>query len=195
MKMEEAVVQLKQSPAWYAVYTKHQHEKTAKDYLAGHGIEVLLPLYRTVRRWTDRNKIVFLPLFPCYLFVRTSLERKTDILKTPGVFSLVESGGHACEIPDSEIDAIVRATNSATRVEPHPYMKTGDRVRIRHGALAGIEGILTRFKGQFRIVLNMNILQKAMAVEVDLATVERVPDDRDRGSNSHRLMPRGQSAS
>lgn len=176
MHTAEGIAQARQSPAWYAIYTKHQHERSAKEYLAGNGIEVLLPMYKTVRRWKDRNKIIFLPLFPCYLFALTNLERKVDILKAPGVFSLVESGGRACEIPAEEIEAILKVANSTARIEPHPYLKSGDRVRIRHGVLAGIEGILTRFKSQFRVVLNLHLLQKAVAVEVDLATVERISD-------------------
>lgn len=173
-RRQEADACTEQARPWYAVYTKHQHEKAAKEYLSGNGIDVLLPLYRTVRRSKERSKVVDLPLFPCYVFIRTSLERRLDILKAPGVFSIVESGGRASEIAANEIDAIVQVTTSSTHVEPHPYLKAGDRVRVRYGALSGIEGILVRFKSQFRVVLNLNLLQKAIAVEVDLATIERV---------------------
>jgi transcription antitermination factor NusG len=152
------------------------------------GIEVLLPVYRTIRRWQDRNKVVDLPLFPCYLFVQTLLERKVEILKAPGVFSLVESGGRACEIEDGEIKSIIKATANPSQVTPHPYLKSGDRVRIRHGALAGIEGILTRFKNQFRVVLNLHLLNKAIAVEVDISTVERVGEGKSLAALSDSLM-------
>jgi transcription elongation factor/antiterminator RfaH len=173
--MAEAGAPVESSCAWYAIYTKHQHEKTARDILARKNFEVLLPLYRSIHRWKDRNKVVDLPLFPCYVFIRANLERKVEILKTAGVFWLVESGGHACAIPDHEIEAVLRITGSESRVEPHPYLRTGDRVRIQRGALAGIEGILTRFKSQYRVVLSMELLRKAIAVEVDLSTVERLP--------------------
>jgi transcription elongation factor/antiterminator RfaH len=177
-----------QSPAWYAVYTKHQHEKTAKEYLASQGIEVLLPVYRTIRRWQDRNKVVDLPLFPCYLFVQTNLQRKVEILKAPGVFSMVESGGRACEIEDAEIESIIKATANPSQVTPHPYLKSGDRVRIQYGALAGIEGILTRFKNQFRVVMNLRLLNKAIAVEVDISTVERVGEGKSIAAPSDSLI-------
>src|ERR1700737_4325126 len=110
MKAVETSTPDEASSVWYAIYTKHQHEKKIEDLLLRKNFEVLLPLYRGVHRWKDRNKIVFLPLFPCYLFVRTNLERKMDILKTPGVFWLVESGGHACSIPHHEFGGGRRGT-------------------------------------------------------------------------------------
>src|SRR5271169_1174246 len=94
--------------AWYAIYTKHQHEKTATELLRRKDFQVLLPLYSTVRRWKDRNKTVVLPLFPCYLFVRSNLSRKLDILQTPGVFWVVERAGRAFPVPEAEIEAVKR---------------------------------------------------------------------------------------
>ncbi len=108
-----------QEEAWYAIYAKHQHEKSAAELLDRKGFEILLPLYRSVRRWNDRNRTAFLPLFPSYLFVRTDLCRKVDILRTPGVFWLVESGGCACPIPESEIKAINKNIQSPERIAPH----------------------------------------------------------------------------
>jgi transcription antitermination factor NusG len=158
--------------AWYAIYVKHQHEKKAADLLARKGFEILLPIYRSVRRWKDRNKTIFLPLFPCYLFVRTDLSRKIDILRTAGVFQLVESGGCACPIPECDIEAIKRVVHSPAQIAPHPFLRNGERVRVRHGPLEGVEGILTRFKNQHRVVMTVEPLQKAFAVEIDLAAVE-----------------------
>jgi len=159
---------------WYAVYTKHQHEKTASDVLAGKGFEVFLPLFRTEHRWKDRTKVISLPLFPCYVFLRTSSDRKLEILRTPGVFWLVESAGRPCAIPDSEIEAVRRIMQSSAKVEPHPYLKCGDYVRVREGPLAGIEGVLTRVRNRCRVVLSVELLQKAIAVEVDFSAVERI---------------------
>jgi transcription antitermination factor NusG len=158
--------------AWYAIYAKHQHEKSAADLLTRKGFEILLPLYRSLRRWKDRDKSVLSPLFPSYLFVRTDLSRKVDILRTPGVFWLVESGGCACHIPDADIEAINKIVQTPDRIAPHPYLKSGEWVRVRHGSLEGLEGILTRFKNQYRVVLTVEPLQKAVAVEVDLSSIE-----------------------
>ena len=179
--------------AWYAIYTKHQHEKAATDLLRRKDFKVLLPLYSSVRRWKDRDKAVVLPLFPCYVFVRTDLGRKLDILQTPGVFWMVERGGRAFPIPEEEIEAVKRIVESPARVGPHPYLKAGDRVRIRSGALAGIEGILTRAKSQFRIVLAVELLQQSIAMEIDLSAVE--PVRAGRPANSAAISPADSSES
>jgi len=161
-------------PPWHAVYTKHQHEKKASAQLAGKGFEVFLPLYSAEHRWKDRKKVVSLPLFSCYLFVRTNLDRKLEILQTPGVFWLVESGGYPCAVPDSEIEAIRKITQSPVKFEPHSYLRRGDYVRIREGSLAGIEGVLKQVRNRYRVVLSVDLLQKALAVEVDYSAIERI---------------------
>jgi transcription antitermination factor NusG len=180
---------------WCAVYTKHQHEKTASELLARKGFEVFLPLYRAARRWKDRTKIVSLPVFPCYLFLRTSFDRKSEILQTPGVFWLVESGGRTCAVPDSEVEALRRITESSAKIEPHPYLRCGDYVRVREGALAGIEGALIQVRNRYRVVVSVDLLQKAVTVEVDFSVLERIeprggnrPAAR-RGTQTHCLAP------
>lgn len=157
---------------WLAAYAKHQHEKRAAELLARKGMEVFLPLYREVRQWKDRQVPVFLPLFPCYLFVRANLEQKLDILKTPGIFFLVENEGRACAIPEPEITAVQKLVQNFHSVRPHPFLKTGDHVRISRGALSGVEGILIRVKNQHRVVISVNSLQKSLSVEVDLSVLE-----------------------
>jgi len=138
------------SRAWYVVYTRHQHEKVIAQILASKGFETLLPLCQTVRRWKDRTKSLSLPLFPCYVFLQGGIERRLDILTTPGIHALVSNAGTPIAVPASEIDAIRRAVESGAPVEPHPYLKCGEWVRVTSGSLEGIEGILVRKKSGYR---------------------------------------------
>ena len=160
--------------AWYAIYTRHQHEKTVARILTDKGFETLLPLYSTVRSWKDRTKLLFLPLFPCYVFLKGGLERRLDIVRTPGIHALVSTAGRPATIPADEIEAIRRAVESSVCVEPHPFLKCGEWVRVKCGPLAGIEGILVRKKNLYRLVLSVEMLGKAAAVEVDASLVERL---------------------
>ena len=167
---------------WYAAYTKHQHEKSAASLLEKKGFEILLPLYRTVHRWKDRMQPVALPVFPCYVFIRANLERKLAILQTPGIFWLLGNSGNAAVVPDADIEAIRKITTSPAVYEAHPYLKSGDRVRVISGAIAGVEGVLTRVKNRYRVVLSVDLLQQALAVEVDIATVERIAPAKQEGA-------------
>jgi transcription antitermination factor NusG len=157
--------------AWNAIYTRHQHEKSVTENLARIGVEVFLPTYNVIRRWTDRKKCLSLPLFPCYVFLRTSLAR-WKILATPGVHSFVTFGNQPASVPDVELDAIRKAVESSLRVEPHPFLHSGDWVRVKSGPLEGIEGILVRKKGCHRLVLSLQLLGKSMAVEVDAFSIQ-----------------------
>ena len=160
---------------WYAVCTRHQHEKTAARILEHKEFEVFLPLYKARRRWQDRVKEISVPLFPGYLFVRDGLERWLPILTTPGVCNIVSCGGRPAAIPCSEIEAVRRIVESTLRVEPHPFLKSGDWVRVKYGPIAGVEGILLRKKNIARLVLSVEMLGKSAAVEVDATHVEHIP--------------------
>jgi transcription antitermination factor NusG len=157
---------------WWAVYTRHQHEKSVVENLSANDIETFLPVYKVVRQWKDRRKQISLPLFPCYVFVCGSCERRTQVLSAPGVFSIVSVAGRPAPIPAAQIDAIRRAVGSSLHVEPHPFLHCGDWVRIKSGPLMDVEGVLIRKKGSYRLILSAELLQKSMAVEVDAFSVE-----------------------
>lgn len=159
---------------WYAVCTRHQHEKSAAQILEYKQFEVFLPLYRARRRWQDRVKELSIPLFPGYLFVSEEPERMLAILTTPGVSSIVSYAGRPAAVPVSEIEDVRRIVQSALRVEPHPFLKCGDWVRVKYGPIAGVEGILLRKKNIARLVLSVEMLGKSAAVEVDATHVERI---------------------
>ncbi|MGC1484119.1 MAG: UpxY family transcription antiterminator [Candidatus Acidiferrum sp.] len=160
--------------SWYALYTRHQHEKMVDQVLTHKGFSTFLPLYATTHNWKDRTKALTLPLFPCYVFLKGGIERRLQILTTPGIYGLVSSGGQPAAIPDFEIEAIRRVVESGTRVEAHPYLKCGNWVRVKSGPLTGIEGILVRKKNMFRLVLSVEILGTGAAIEVAAFQVEPV---------------------
>jgi transcription antitermination factor NusG len=159
---------------WWALYTRHQHEKVVAEMLELKGLEVFLPLYESLRRWKDRKKLLTLPLFPCYVFVRGSFNRRLQMLTTPGVHMILSHGENAAAIPDQEIEAIRRSVEGSYRVEPHPFLKCGERVRVTRGSLEGVEGILVRKKSLYRLVLSVNMLAQSVAVEIDASDVEPV---------------------
>ena len=135
------------------------------------GFEVFLPLYESTRRWKDRRMVLSLPLFPCYLFVRGDLDRRLQVVTTPGIHMILCRGENVAVIPDQEIEAIQRAVDGP-RVEPHPFLKCGTRVRVIRGSLEGVEGILTRKKNLYRLVLSVDMLAQSVSVEVHADDVE-----------------------
>ncbi len=159
---------------WSAIYTRHQHEKTVAEMLTMKGFEVFLPLYDSVRRWKDRRKLLRMPLFPCYVFVRGAIARRLPVLTTPGVHMLLCEGDKVATIPEQEIQTIRRVVEGDFRVEPHPFLRCGERVRVIRGALAGVEGILARKKNMLRLVLSVSMLSQSAAVEVYAGDVEPV---------------------
>jgi transcription antitermination factor NusG len=170
----EVSVTSRETTPWWALYTRHQCEKMVAETLTCKRFEVFLPLYASIRRWTDRQKTLFLPIFPGYVFVRGGLDRRLEIVMTPGVQTILFYGEQVAAIPESEIHNIRRMVEGPYRVEPHPYLQCGERVRITRGSLKGIEGVLVRKKNLYRIVLSMDLLHQSVAVEIDASDVEPV---------------------
>jgi transcription antitermination factor NusG len=174
MPIDSHAREVDDSCAWYVLYTRHQHEKTVAQILTSKGFEILLPLYSTVRQWKDRTKLISLPLFPCYVFLKGGLERQLAVMTTPGVHAIVSTAGQPTPIPRSEIEAIRRVVEGGAHVEPHPFLTCGEWVRVKCGPLMGIQGILVRKKNLYRLVLSVEILGKAASVEIDALLVERL---------------------
>ena len=163
-----------QSVRWYAVYTRSRHEKRVSETFAAKSIEHLLPVYESMRRWNDRKAIVRQPLFPGYIFVRICPAERMKVVSVPGVVDLVGKQGCPTPIADHEITSLQTCLTAQKKMEPHPYLVTGRQVRIKSGLLAETEGILVRKRGQFRLVICVNLINRSVAVEVDAEDVEPI---------------------
>jgi transcription antitermination factor NusG len=153
-------------PSWYALTVKPRHEKVAAQNLRQRGLEDFLPLHRVRRSWSDRVQAIDLPLFPGYFFCRFTFQDRLHALNTPGVRSIV-GFGNDMPLEDSEIQAVQALVASGMPVSPWPYLQVGEKVRIERGSLEGVCGTLVREKSSWRIVVNVELLQRSVAIEVD----------------------------
>ena len=160
------------SPHWLAIYTSARHEKHVAEQLSDRQFETFLPLYRAVHVWKNRSKVTLdLPLFPCYLFVRSRTEERGKVLSVPGVLSIVGSKQEPWSVADTEIQAL-RSGLQQRNVVPHSYLAVGDRARITNGPFAGMEGVLLRQTNGLRVVLSLTNIMRSFSVEVDATDLE-----------------------
>jgi transcription antitermination factor NusG len=159
---------------WHAIYTSSRHEKVVAGQLEERGIESFLPLYRSLRRWRDRSKMVELALFPSYVFVRIGAHQRLRVLQAPGVVKLVSFNGEPAILPELEINALRNGLENQLYAEPHPYLRVGKKVRVVRGPMAGAEGILSRKKDRQRVVISVDVLMRSIAVEVEGADLEAI---------------------
>ena len=154
---------------WYALQTRPRHEKVVKYSLESAGIETFLPLCPQVRTWSDRRKVVEFPLFPGYIFARTtwSMQARVRAFQTNGVIAFVGPRKEATPIPEEQIDAVRSLVASQAECRPHPYLTVGQRVRIRNGALQGLEGILVRVAGDHSLVVSVDLIHRSVAFRLD----------------------------
>lgn len=161
---------------WFAIHTYARHEKRVAGELVHKGFEVYLPLIARRHQWSDRQKVVELPLFPCYTFTRVkpSGEARVKILQTTGVISLVGASGQGEAIPDTEIENVKILLRNKVQLDPYHFLKVGQRVRVRGGSLDGLEGILIRRNGHRRLVISVETLERSMSISIEGLDVERI---------------------
>lgn len=154
--------------AWYGVRTKSNFERVAAQVLQSKTYATYAPVYRTRRRRSDRVVEIERPLFPGYVFCRLNpTERILPVLTSPGVVSLVGFGKQPAPIPDFEIEAVKKLLASGVGIEPYPFARVGQRVRVTHGSLSGLEGILVKKRNEWRMVISVTLLQRSISMEID----------------------------
>ena len=159
---------------WFAIQVRPRYEKTAGDILRNKGYEEFVPLYKEKRQWSDRIKIVTVPLFAGYIFCRFNASAHAPIVTTPGVVRIIGSGKELLPIEEGEVEAIQAVIRCGYKAHPHAYTKIGDKVRITEGPLSGIEGVLVGYKNGSRLVLSVNLVQSSIAVEIQSRDVSVV---------------------
>lgn len=161
---------------WYALQTRSRHEKIVVQRLQERGVTTYLPLLTEVHRWSDRKKSVQLPLFSSYVFARFVPNRadRLRVLRVEGVVGLIGARGEGAPIPDAQIDAVQALMKGSVPWSCYPFLEIGQRVRIRSGALQGVEGILVARNGDRTLVISVDAIQRSLAVRVEGYDVEAV---------------------
>jgi transcriptional antiterminator NusG len=159
---------------WYALQLRTRWERSTANLLSGKGYQTFFPTYKTLKRGSGGSDEVRKPLFPGYLFCRFNVSDRLPVLITPGVISVVGTGRTPIPVEDSELEAIQKMVSTGLQVEPWPYLEVGQMVRIQDGALGGVEGVLTSFKGSRRIVVSISLLRRSVALEIDRSVVSPV---------------------
>jgi transcription antitermination factor NusG len=162
---------------WYAVHVKSRHEFKVLERLTSAGIDAFLPVVERLNRWKDRKKLVSFPLFPGYLFVhiRKIYDTMLAVLKTPGVVRFIGIiPGEPEPVPEEQIISLKKLVENKESIDPYPYLKEGQRVRIKKGPLAGAYGILVKKAEQHIFVLSVDILCQGVSIKIDASDVERV---------------------
>lgn len=160
------------SNRWYALYVRSRHEKVVESGLRGKGYVAFSPFYRTKRKRVDRIAEIDVPLFPGYVFCHFDANKRLPILMTPGIVGLVGPSNRPEPVDETEIASIRTIALSGRPVQPWPFLKSGQRVRLQAGPLAGAQGIFLRVKDAWHLVVSVTLLQRSVSVTIETESVE-----------------------
>ena len=159
---------------WYALFVRSRHEKTVENSLRSKRYSVFSPSYRTKRKRVDRIAEIEVPLFPGYVFCQFDPNKRLPILMTPGVVGVVGRGNRPEPVDDTEIDSIRTVALAGRSVQPWPFLKLGQRIRMQSGPLTGVEGIFLRVQDKDHLVVSVTLLQRAVSVVIERDSVAPV---------------------
>ena len=156
---------------WYALYVRSRREKTVENSLRVKGYGVFSPSYRTKRKRVDRIAEIEVALFPGYVFCQFDTNKRLPILMTSGVVGVVGRGNRAEPVDYTEITSIRTVAPAGRPVQPWPFLRIGQRIRLQAGPLAGAEGIFLRVKDEWHLVVSITLLKRAVSVIIEKEAV------------------------
>lgn len=166
---------------WFAIETRPRYEKMVAAGLRDKAIEIFLPLFSEKHRWSDRQRLVDVPVFPRYVFVQieSTMNARVPVLRTRGVMSFVGNRGLGAAIPSAQIESVRNIITNKVPFSSHAFLDVGTRVRIRGGSLEGVEGILAAINGDQSLLVNVELIRRSLAIRVEGYRVERIASSDD----------------
>lgn len=162
-------------PKWYAIYTHPRAEKLVHARLNETGVESFLPLIKTMRKWSDRKKLVEKPLLSSYVFVRVIPKEFPLVYRINGVVKFVSFEGQPVAIPQNQIDNLMLLINSDAEIEvTGEKISRGDNVEVVSGALVGLTGELIKVKGKNRVVVRIDRLDQNIMVTIPVTFLRKI---------------------
>jgi transcription antitermination factor NusG len=159
---------------WYAIRVMSNRERAVASLLEGRGFPVSVPLCRSRRHGTGRRKESV--LFPGYLFCSFNPNVLLPIISVPGVVHIICRQRVPVAVDPEEMNSVRRLADAGLHAEPCAWIAIGERVRVREGPMAGVEGTLAREGNRDRIVISISLLMRSVMVELDRSAVESIGD-------------------
>ncbi|MCK8522372.1 UpxY family transcription antiterminator [Aquimarina sp. D1M17] len=154
----------KTKSTWYVLYVRSKQENKVHQVLCEHGLESFLPLVKTIRKWSDRKKVLYQPLFPSYIFV--NLKSKNEFnraLSIKGACSYIKFGSEYAKVSNDEIRKIkiLNNANDLDHIETDGtrFLK-GDYHKITYGALNGLECEILNGDNNNKIVVRIDSIRQ-----------------------------------
>lgn len=160
---------------WYVAYVRSRSEKKVAERLEKNGITCYLPLIKSARQWSDRKKIVSIPMFSGYIFVHCLEEQLTNVRMVSGVANFIYREGKPARMPESDISTIKSLLNAEFYTEVHPdSFAIGTQVKINFGPMAGTIGELVAIENEKLFLLRIDVIQQALLIKVPAAYLEKI---------------------
>ncbi len=163
---------------WYIARVNARHEKSVARMLGSIGLVTFLPVAKRTHAYGRRLRQYEVPLFPGYVFCHLPTDTTSYVAQFPSVFDLVGFGGRPSVVPDAEVNSLRRAASADVVLQPWPYLEAGNEIRVTHGPLSGITGVLLdRTANSTRVILSVNLLHRSVLVDIGRLDVEKLPEE------------------
>ncbi|MDR6571328.1 MULTISPECIES: transcription termination/antitermination protein NusG [Chitinophaga] len=165
------------SPAWHLIYTRPRQEKKVSILLSERGTQFYLPVNKVKRQWKDRQKILYEPLFPSYIFVYvTNMDEFYSSIQLEGVCGYVKLGKQIAKVSPEIISNIKLALENGSGIEvSYDPFKPGQQVVVTDGPLRGLSCEVVRDNGRQKMLVRILLLQRNIVIDMPLNFLAAAP--------------------
>ncbi|HNW98737.1 MAG TPA: UpxY family transcription antiterminator [Bacteroidales bacterium] len=161
---------------WYVLTTRSRHEKKCEQLLIKQGFEVFLPLQKVMRKWSDRKKIVEIPLFSGYIFIRYDESKRFQVLNTPGIVRFLRYNNADATISDTQVKAIdiaIKEIPDKLYVIEQNFSE-GEEICIKSGPFKGFYGKVINYNNNRKIMISIDSIGKSLLIETSKTLIEKI---------------------
>lgn len=159
---------------WYVLYTRTNFEMKVNLGIMAQEVESYLPMQTIWKKWSDRRKRLFVPLFPNYVFVKMRLLEKSKVLSVPGVIKMISFDRKPIAVSEEDLEKVRRLVDSNRDLAVEVERYVGMKVRVVSGVFSGLEGEIIRVSNRVRLLVKLSTINQALSVEIDQECVEQV---------------------
>ncbi len=167
---------MEQNKKWYALYVSSRQEKRVQEGLLNKGIEAYTPIIKTMKQWSDRKKMVELPLITGYVFVKHNDTDKEKVFTVPGIVNYVRFERKPAIVKEKEIELLkdIIAFGYETSVTNYNNFTTGTEVKITQGDFKGFSGTIIKKDKNLFFAVALNSIQQHIIIKLPSAILEKV---------------------
>lgn len=161
---------------WFVVKTRSRAEQKVAQRISAKGLNVYLPLQKTIRQWSDRKKKVEVPLISSTLFIYLEEKDLSVLFNIPGFHSILHFLGKPAIVREDEINNLKLLLKEDIKIENGNFeeFKKGESIEVIRGPLQGIIATSIDEGRTHKLIVEIESMEQRFIVHIPKSCVRKL---------------------